>query len=137
VAQFHHTHLPVPPHSPTNSATLTYQFRHTHLPIPPHSPINSATLTYQFHHTHLPVPPHSPTNSTTLTYQTFNHQCLIFQSVFTQTCGIYPILGPGTPLPLDPGLPPSTQASPELNCLRPTTQLSNVVFPHPLAPSRP
>jgi hypothetical protein len=69
--------------------------------------------------------PHAPTIYVTLL------------SIFTLTCGMYPILGPGTPLPLDPGLPPRTQTSPELNCLRPTTQLSSVVFPHPLAPSRP
>lgn len=76
------------------------------------------------------IPPYSPTRPLTT-------KCLIFLSIFTQTCGIYPILGPGTPLPLDPALPPSTQTSPELNCLRPTIQLSSVVFPHPLAPSRP
>ena len=76
------------------------------------------------------IPPYSPTRPLTT-------KCLTFLSIFTQTCGIYPILGPGTPLLLDPGLPPSTQTSPELNCLRPTTQLSKVVFPQPLAPSRP
>jgi len=76
------------------------------------------------------IPPHTPTGTLTT-------KCLIFLSIFTHTCGIYPILCPGTPLPLDPGLPPSTQTSPELNCLRPTTQLSKVVFPQPLAPSRP
>jgi hypothetical protein len=64
------------------------------------------------------------------------HVLYILQ-IFEQTCGMYPILGPGTPLPLDPGLPPRTQTSPECNCLRPTTQLSNVVFPHPLAPRSP
>lgn len=45
--------------------------------------------------------------------------------------------GPGTPLPADPGLPPSTHISPAFSLLRPTMQLSNVVLPHPLAPSRP
>jgi len=50
---------------------------------------------------------------------------------------MYPIRGPGTPLPADPGLPPSTQISPAFSLLRPTIQLNNVVLPHPLAPSRP
>lgn len=45
--------------------------------------------------------------------------------------------GPGTPLPADPGLPPSTHISPAFSLLRPTMQLSNVVLPHPLAPSKP
>jgi hypothetical protein len=50
---------------------------------------------------------------------------------------MYPILGPGTPLPLEPGFPPSTQISPELSLRRPTMQLRSVVFPQPLAPSKP
>lgn len=50
---------------------------------------------------------------------------------------MYPIRGPGTPLPAEPGLPPRTQISPALSLLRPTIQLSNVVLPQPLAPSNP
>lgn len=53
------------------------------------------------------------------------------------TCGIYPTLGPGTPLPLDPGVPPNTHISPEFRRLRPTMQLRSVVFPQPLAPNKP
>lgn len=53
------------------------------------------------------------------------------------TWGIYPTRGPGTPLPLDPGVPPSTHISPELSRFLPTMQLSRVVFPQPLAPKRP
>lgn len=50
---------------------------------------------------------------------------------------MYPNRGPGTPDSFDPGLPPSTQISPELRRLRPTMQDNNVVFPQPLAPSKP
>lgn len=50
---------------------------------------------------------------------------------------MYPILGPGTPLPLDPGVPPNTHISPEFNLLLPTMHESNVVFPHPDAPRSP
>lgn len=50
---------------------------------------------------------------------------------------MYPIRGPGTPLPADPGLPPNTHISPAFSLLRPTMQLNNVVFPHPLAPKSP
>lgn len=50
---------------------------------------------------------------------------------------MYPIRGPGTPLPADPGLPPRTHISPAFSLLRPTMQLNNVVLPHPLAPSKP
>lgn len=57
--------------------------------------------------------------------------------VVRQTWGMYPTCFPGTPLPLVPGLPPRTQISPVFNLLRPTMQLSSVVFPHPEAPSRP
>lgn len=53
------------------------------------------------------------------------------------TCGIYPIRGPGTPEPRDPGVPPNTQISPEFNRRRPTIHDNNVVFPHPDAPSNP
>lgn len=50
---------------------------------------------------------------------------------------MYPTRFPGTPLPFVPGFPPSTKICPVLSRRRPTIQLSNVVFPHPLAPSNP
>lgn len=50
---------------------------------------------------------------------------------------MYPIRGPGTPDPREPGVPPNTQISPEFNRLRPTIQDKSVVFPHPEAPSNP
>lgn len=53
------------------------------------------------------------------------------------TCGMYPIRGPGTPLPRLPGVPPNTQISPEFNRLRPTIHDKSVVFPQPEAPSKP
>lgn len=51
--------------------------------------------------------------------------------------GMYPTRLPGTPEPRVPGLPPNTQISPEFSRLRPTIQDSNVVLPHPDAPSKP
>lgn len=53
------------------------------------------------------------------------------------SCGMYPTLGPGTPLPSSPGLPPNTHNSPELSLLRPTMHVSRVVFPQPEAPNNP
>lgn len=50
---------------------------------------------------------------------------------------MYPILGPGTPDPRDPGLPPNTHISPEFNLRRPTIHDNSVVLPQPEAPRRP
>lgn len=50
---------------------------------------------------------------------------------------MYPILGPGTPDPFDPGRPPSTQISPEFSLRRPTMHDNKVVFPQPDAPKSP
>lgn len=50
---------------------------------------------------------------------------------------MYPIRGPGTPDPLEPGVPPNTQISPEFKRLRPTMHDNSVVFPQPDAPSNP
>lgn len=57
-------------------------------------------------------------------------QCLV-------TCGIYPTLGPGTPLPFSPGMPPSTQTVPLSSRRLPTMQESKVVLPQPDGPRRP
>lgn len=58
-------------------------------------------------------------------------------STRAMSCGIYPILGPGTPDPGVPGVPPSTLISPLFKNFRPTMHESSVVFPHPEAPSNP
>lgn len=50
---------------------------------------------------------------------------------------MYPTRFPGTPEPLVPGFPPSTQISPVFNRRRPTMQERRVVFPQPEAPSNP
>ena len=53
------------------------------------------------------------------------------------TCGIYPTLRPGTWWPLLPGDLPKVKIWPSSSLSRPKMHLSNVVFPHPLGPSKP
>jgi hypothetical protein len=50
---------------------------------------------------------------------------------------MYPIRGPGTPDPGEPGIPPKTFNCPLFKYFRPTMHDNRVVFPQPEAPNKP
>lgn len=59
------------------------------------------------------------------------------RTMFTLTCGMYPILDPGIPHPFVPGTTFRTLSSPEFSFRSPPIHARTVVLPQPLAPNKP